>query len=128
MTTVSKEAFYQSVVDQYKEDAEKYFATAKVVPDNGDMAYCIIDFWNDDRGVVGGEDEAEFRGIYKALTGQEIDAKDDDSDMSEEEIQSASDAGIPMSVIEGKTKLRDVFSQEYITAQKGGLDLELDCE
>lgn len=33
--------------------------------------------------------------------------------------QSALDAGIPLSVIEGKTKLTDHFSQEYIDSQCG---------
>ena len=31
----------------------------------------------------------------------------------------ALEAGIPLSVIEGKTRLRDHFSQEYIDAQCG---------
>lgn len=32
-------------------------------------------------------------------------------------VKSALDAGIPLSVIEGRTKLRDHFSQEYIDSQ-----------
>jgi hypothetical protein len=36
-------------------------------------------------------------------------------------IQGASEAGIPMSVIEGKTKLSDHFSQEYIDKQRNKL-------
>lgn len=34
-------------------------------------------------------------------------------------VQSALDAGIPLSVIEGKTKLSDHFSKEYIAKQCG---------
>ena len=39
--------------------------------------------------------------------------------MTEDEKQNALDAGIPLSVIEGKTKLKDHFSQEYIDYQCG---------
>ena len=35
------------------------------------------------------------------------------------QVQSALDAGIPLSVILGKTKLRDHFSQEYIDLIRG---------
>lgn len=40
--------------------------------------------------------------------------------------QSAIEAGIPESVIDGKTKLRDHFSREYINAQAGRQDEDRD--
>jgi hypothetical protein len=41
--------------------------------------------------------------------------------------QSALDAGIPLSVIEGKTKLSDHFSEDYINAQCGQVKIKR-CE
>jgi len=49
----------------------------------------------------------------------------EDGEMSEEQAkQSALDAGIPLSVIEGKTNLRDHFSQEYIDWMAGRYEIE----
>lgn len=59
--------FYKKIVRQYGKDADQHFQQCKVIPDAGDLAYCIMEFWNEDTGADFQDDD--WRGLFEALGG-----------------------------------------------------------
>lgn len=102
-------------------------------PDDRTVDYSIVLYCDGTLDAVGVSD-AEARRIIDAKMcddcgGTTTDPHDDDSGTycqpcrAKAERQAALDAGIPASVIDGRTKLTDHFSREYIAGQcdpKGG--------
>jgi hypothetical protein len=56
---------YKKIVKKYIKDAEEYFQKCKVIPDTGDLAGCIFDFWQNDACIDLTDDD--YRGLMTAL-------------------------------------------------------------
>lgn len=62
---MAKQNVYKKIVKKYRKDAEEYFRKAKVIPDTGDLAGCIYDFWENDNGYSLTDDD--YTGLLEAL-------------------------------------------------------------
>ena len=63
--TTNKNYVYKNVVKKYLKDAWAHYDKCKVIPDNEDLAGCIVEFWSDDLGFD--YTDEHYDGIFKAL-------------------------------------------------------------
>jgi hypothetical protein len=71
---------FTKVVEKYRKDAQNYFERCGVIPDIGDLAGCIFDYWKEDSCIDLTDDD--YKGLLEAL-GFDFEEDTDEDDTQE---------------------------------------------